>query len=185
MKFALTLLFLPAGIFCNSCLADAFAKEESSVVGCPASVNAEGPDDSMMHTTKLKSGLIVVENKNHPHERLDFILKRHFILYSFEEGQNLNVSIGKRDALELFSFSIYDEKMHPFCKYWFTLNDFSVLDYDGDGLADVRVREMKYEIRLNDVWTPCQTIQLKKYRAVLPDASAYVFKSGKWQQETP
>ena len=64
-------------------------------------------------------------------------------------------------------------------------NDFSVLDYDGDGLADVRVREMKYEIRLNDVWTPCQTIQLKKYRAVLPDASAYVFKSGKWQQETP
>ena len=144
-------------------------------------------EDSVMRTTRLESGVVVVENLMHPHEILDLVMRNHFVSCHIEPDSSLTVSIGKRDGRETFSFSVYERDNRFFCRYWFSLGDFSILDYDGDGLADVRQKGSppKYEIRLNDEWISCQEIRLKDRRAVIPDGSVYKFEQGKWQMEAP
>lgn len=140
-------------------------------------------EDSVMRTTRLESGVVVVENLKHPHEILDLVMRNHFVSCHIEPGSSLAVSVGKNDGKKMFSFSVYDKTDRFFCRYWFTSGDFSVLDYDGDGLADVRqnISKPKYEIRLNDEWVPCREIRLKDYRAVVSDGSVYKFERGKWR----
>lgn len=159
------------------------------VCASPASVipekeNAE-QKDSVMRTTRLESGVVVVENLNHPHEILDLVMRNHFVSCHIEPDSSLTVSVGKNDGQKMFSLSVYDKNNRFFCRYWFTAGDFSVLDYDGDGLADVRqnVSKPKYEIRLNDEWVPCREIRLKDHRAVVSDGSVYKFERGKWRMK--
>jgi len=149
------------------------------------SAEAAKREDSVMRTTRLESGVVVVENLKHPHEILDLVMRNHFISCHIEPDSSLTVSVGKNDGQKMFSLSVYDKNDRFFCRYWFTAGDFSVLDYDGDGLADVRqnISKPKYEIRLNDEWFPCLEIRLKDHRAIVSDGSIYKFERGKWRRE--
>lgn len=144
-------------------------------------------EDSVMRTTRLESGVVIVENLKYPHKNLDLIMKNHFLSCCFEPDNSLMISVGRNTGQENFSFSIYKNNGRSFCKYWFTLGYFSVLDYDGDGLADVRQKGPlpEYEIRLNDEWVSCRKIRLKDYSAVVSNGSVYKFERGKWQKEYP
>ena len=141
--------------------------------------------DSVMRTTRLESGVVVVENLKYPHEILDLTMRNHFLSCHIEPDSSLTVSIGKKDGRGMFSLSVYERGDRFFCRYWFTLGDFSVLDYDGDGLADVRQKGSppEYEIRLNDEWIACREIRLKDHRAVVFDGSVCRFENGKWRTE--
>ena len=141
--------------------------------------------DSVMRTTRLESGVVIVENLKYPHEILDLTMRNHFVSCHIEQDSSLTVSIGKKDGRKMFSLSVYERGERFFCRYWFTLGDFSVLDYDGDGLADVRQKGSlpEYEIRLNDEWISCREIRLKDHRAVVSDGAVCRFEKGKWRVE--
>ena len=160
-------------------------EEEISLPSAIPEKEAAKREDSVMRTTRLESGVVVVENLKHPNEILDLVMRNHFMSCHIEPGSSLTVSVGKNDGQKMFSLSVYDKTDRFLCRYWFTSGDFSVLDYDGDGLADVRQNSSrpKYEIRLNDEWVPCREIRLKDHRAVVSDGSIYKFERGKWRME--
>ena len=156
----------------------------------PSSVIPEKEDagcvkNGMMRSSRLKSGVVVIENLKYPHENLDLVTRNYFLSCHFEPDNNWSISVGRSTEQRMFSFTAYSGKMTSFCKYWFTFNDFSVIDYDGDGLADVRHYPLagKYEIRLNDEWTPCREIRLKECYAIAWDGAVYKFERGKWRTE--